>query len=202
VPSSLSHAMVAVATGSVVAPRRLLWPFLVVGAACAVLPDIDAVGRPFYHAAGDVQALGGHRAFTHSITFAALLGLLVAAVTFVGSEWRGYRVRLMIFVAFVTASHGILDLFTSIGASTSPVHFFSPFSSRGYTAAWHPIDGPFSELFLCLLPLVGFTYTVWCVRGIPWPRRKPKRPVNLGLAKFEGPPNEPLQPTSGAGEPS
>ena len=45
-PSSLSHAMVAVAAGSVIAPRRLLRPFLIIGAVCAVLPDIDAIGRP------------------------------------------------------------------------------------------------------------------------------------------------------------
>jgi len=36
-PSSLSHAMVAVAGGSIIAPRPLLRTFLTTGAVCAVL---------------------------------------------------------------------------------------------------------------------------------------------------------------------
>lgn len=172
--------MVAVAAGSVVAPRGLLRPFLIVGAACAVLPDVDAIGRTFYGAAGDVQALGGHRGLTHSITFAVLLGLVVSSVTLVDRRFRGYRARLALFIAATTALHGVLDAFTSIGALTSPVQFFSPFSTRGYTAPIHPIRGPFSELLLCLLPLVGITRAVWYVRGTPWPTWS-ERPVTLGL---------------------
>ena len=82
---------------------------------------------PFYGAAGDLQALGGHRAFTHSITFAVLLGFGASLMTLVDGRWAGYRSRLAVFVAVVTALHGVLDIFTSIGATTSPVQFFSPF---------------------------------------------------------------------------
>lgn len=185
-PSSLSHAMVAVTVGSLVAPRELLRPFLIIGATCAVLPDIDAIGRPFYGVAGDLQTVGGHRGFTHSITFAALLGVVVSSVTLVDPRSRGQRLRLGLFVAVVTALHGVLDLFTSIGALTSPVQFLSPFSSRGFAMSRHPINGPFSELFLCLVPLVGLTRAIWHVRGIPWPRRRPEVIVTLGLGKNRG----------------
>ena len=178
-PSSLSHAMVAAAAGSVIAPRALLRPFLVVGAACAVLPDVDAIGRPFFGARGDLEILGRHRGFLHSLTFAAMLGVAVACATFAGSRWKGYRVRLALFVSAVTAAHGGLDTLTSIGASTSPVQFFSPFSPRGYTSSWHPINGPFSELFYCLLPLLLLTRFAWYLRGIRWPRRMKEKAVEL-----------------------
>ena len=46
----------------------------------------------------------------------------------------------------------------------------------------HPINGPFSELFLCLVPLVGLTRAIWHVRGIPWPRRRPEFDLNHNLA--------------------
>lgn len=198
-PSSLSHAMVAVTLGSLVAPRNLLRPFLIIGATCAVVPDIDAIGRPFYGAAGDVQALGGHRGFTHSITFAALLGVVASSVTVIDRGWTGQRVRFGVFVAIATALHGVLDLFTSIGAITSPVQFLSPFSTQGYAISRHPITGPFSELFLCLLPLIGVTCAIWYARGIPWPRWRSKAIIGLGLDRVAVPPNKPLQPTRPSG---
>jgi inner membrane protein len=171
-PSSLSHAMVAVALASAIAPREVLRPFVIIGAACAVLPDMDAVGRPFYGAAGDIEVLGGHRGFTHSLPCAVLLGGVVASLTLGSSRWNNCRRRLAAFVTLATASHGVLDAFTSIGAYSSPVQFFSPFSTRGYTAPWHPIRGALSELFLCLLPVLGITCALWYVRGLRWTGHK------------------------------
>ena len=177
-PSSLSHAMVAVAVGAAVAPRPLLRPFLVTGAICAVLPDLDAIGR--LTGGRDVDWLGGHRGFTHSLTCAALLGTLAAITTMVDPRWRGDRLRFGLFVAAVTAAHGALDTVTSIGAVTSPVQFFNPFSTRGYVSPWRPIHGPFSELFYCLLPLIGATRLACHLRGIPWPEfRQGPQVLNL-----------------------
>lgn len=190
-PSSVSHAMVAVALGSMIAPRRLFRPFLVFGAAAAVLPDIDAIGRPFYGAAGDIEALGGHRGFTHSVVFAAVMGFVAFSAALLNDGWRGYRVRFGLFVAAATCLHGVLDLFTSIGATTSPVQFWSPFSTRVYVLSEHPINGPFSELFLCFLPLLAVTRTVWHVRGIPWTRWRSESTVTLGLQNAAAPPDVP-----------
>jgi membrane-bound metal-dependent hydrolase YbcI (DUF457 family) len=161
--------MVALAAGSALAPRTLLTPFLVSGAVCAVLPDVDAFGR--LYGAGDIAALGGHRGFTHSIAGAMSLGLVAVAATLPSARWAGHRLRFGLFIVLATAAHGVLDAFTSIGATTSPVQFFSPFSTTGYTAPWHPIDGPFSELFLVLLPLLVLSRATWYRREIPWPRR-------------------------------
>ena len=173
--------MVAVAAGSAMAPRPLVRTFLIVGSLCAIVPDIDAIGRPFYGHHGDLEFIGGHRGFTHSLTYAVLAGVLAMVATAPIPSWKGFRVRFGLFVALATAAHGALDAFTSIGATTSPVQFFSPFSSRGYTAMWHPIRGPFSELILCLLPVLLVTRLIWYSRGFSWPRRAREEPVILDL---------------------
>jgi membrane-bound metal-dependent hydrolase YbcI (DUF457 family) len=178
-PSSLSHAMVAVAAGAAIAPRARLRSFLIVGAVCAVAPDIDAIGRLVPVDAGDVEWLGGHRGLTHSLTYAAISGVTVGAATLVSRGWQGVRVRLMLFVAFATAAHGGLDALTSIGATTSPVQFFNPFSMRGYTAAWHPIHGPFGELFWCVLPLAFITRRVWHTRALPRREQSIEEPLTI-----------------------
>lgn len=161
------------------APRPLLKPILIAGAACAVLPDVDAIGR--WWSSGDVAFLGGHRGFTHSLTFAALLGGAAGVATLPLERWRGARLRFATYIAAVTAAHGALDAFTSIGAVTSPPQFFSPFSTRGYVSPWLPIDGPFSELFSFFLPLLALTRWVFHRRGIRWPRRVSHEVVQLDL---------------------
>ena len=164
-------------------PRRLLRSFLIVGGICTVRPDIDAVGRPFSGGRGDLGFLGGHRGFTHSLTYAVLIGLIAMLATVAIPSWKEFRVRFDRFVGLSTAAHGALDALSSVGATTSPVQFFSPFSTR-YTAPWHPIHGPFSELFLCLLALLLVTRLASYRRGIPWPWRQREEPVRLGLAGY------------------
>ena len=182
-PSSVSHALVAVALGSAMAPRPLLRPFLVTGAAIAVLIDVDAAGRLLNDGPGDLEWLGGHRGFTHSLTGAALFGSVAALATLGRARFGGSRVRFGLLVATAAAAHGALDAWTSIGALTSPVQFFSPFSSRGYTAPWHPIDGPFSELLLCVLPLLALTRLIFHYRGIPWPRWRDTQVIELQVGR-------------------
>lgn len=178
--------MVAVAGGSLVAPRRLMRPFLIAGAMCAVMPDIDAIGRPLLGARGDLAFLGGHRGFTHSLLFAALLGTAAACATLGSPRWRGYRARLGIFIAMCTASHGVLDTITSVGALRDGVQFLSPFSTHRFTISRHLVHGPFTELFYLFLPLVLLTRIVCRVRGIPWPRRAVDEPSSIVERQTEG----------------
>lgn len=174
--------MAAVAIGGALAPRRLVRPFVVTGAVCAVVPDLDGIGRWWYGAAGDLEILGGHRGFTHSLTYAALCGVIASRIAAALPHWRGVRIRFGIYIALATASHGLLDALTSIGAVTSPVQFFSPFNRNGYVSPWQPVNGPFSELFFLLLPLVAITRVLCHARGIRWPRCEPVRPVTLDLS--------------------
>lgn len=173
--------MAAVAIGAAVAPREHVRPFVIAGAVCAVLPDLDGIGRWWFGAAGDLTFVGGHRGFTHSLLYAALCGVAATGITMVLPHWRDVRLRFGLYIALATATHGMLDALTSIGATTSPVQFFSPFDATGYVSPWQPIHGPFSELFLLLLPLIGISRLVCYVRGLDWPRREPARPVTLDL---------------------
>ena len=69
--------MTAVALAAVLVPKPVPSRFWITVAVCAVLPDVDAIGRPFGW--GDLEFLGGHRAFSHSLVFAASVSLVVVA---------------------------------------------------------------------------------------------------------------------------
>lgn len=98
-----------------------------------MVPDADVIAFrfeiPYSH-------MFGHRGFSHSLAFAALL----ATITWLllrGDEdapLGGVRIWMILFLA--TASHGILDAMTSGGLG---VAFFSPFSNHRYFFDWRPI---------------------------------------------------------------
>src|SRR5262249_23496236 len=101
-----------------------LWSFL------SLLPDGDAVGFSFGVA---YRAPWGHRGATHSLAFAALLGLAIGLLARL-SRVRG--VRRGVTAALVLASHPLLDCLTNGGLGCA---LFWPFSLRRYFAPWHPI---------------------------------------------------------------
>jgi inner membrane protein len=76
----------------------------------------------------------GHRGFTHSLFFAALLAGLVT-IPFLRQS-RISRWRLFFYLFLATASHGVLDAMTNGGLG---VAFFSPFSNARYFFPFHPI---------------------------------------------------------------
>lgn len=166
--SAFTHAFVGAVLGKAVQggkkmPARF-WSALAV---CAALPDLDVVG----------MALGvpyaspfGHRGFTHSLLFAALLAwllleLLVLQATRFSREW--WVLWLCLFLS--TASHGFLDAFTNGGLG---IAFFWPFDDTRYFFPWRPVQvsplgvGRFwgerafriigSEFLWIWLPTIGF----------------------------------------------
>ena len=108
--------------------------FWILSLLCSVLPDADVLGFRFGIQYGD---LFGHRGFFHSLTFAVLFGCVVAAIFFRGerpfprSWWF-----LAAYFSLVTASHGILDAFTSGGLG---IALLSPFDTTRYFFPWTPI---------------------------------------------------------------
>jgi len=95
--------------------------------ALSVLPDADfvafMVGIPYSHPFG-------HRGMTHSLLFAALVGVLVA----IGLRLRRRPVRLDALLAvLVVASHGLLDAMTTGGLG---VEFFWPLDTHRYFLPW------------------------------------------------------------------
>ena len=131
--SAFSHAVAALSLGTCFyrpgMPKRV-W---IGGAMCSVLPDIDVVGFHFGIHYGDFW---GHRGFTHSLLFAAVLATSVAILGFwrassgPGILWIGSYLFLAI------ASHGFLDAMTDGGLG---VAFFSPFDNHRYFFPWRPI---------------------------------------------------------------
>ena len=130
--SALSHAVAASAISAVFYRRDLPKLAWIAGLACSVFPDVDVIGFRFGIHYGDFW---GHRGFTHSLAFAAILagivGTMIARV-----EPRISRAFLFVYLFLATASHGFLDAMTDGGLG---VAFFSPFDNRRYFLPWRPI---------------------------------------------------------------
>ena len=131
-PSVLTHPAVVLALGPAFARfgiRPRLW---LVGTACSVIPDLDSIG---YHLGVPYNSLFGHRGFTHSLTFALALALLLAPLCRRLSPPVSFLTATL-FCFLCTASHGVLDALTNGGLG---VAFFSPFIQDRYFFPWHPI---------------------------------------------------------------
>lgn len=130
-PTILTHPAVPLVLGlgfgNNVIPKRLL----LAGVAASILPDLDVIafslgvpyGSPF-----------GHRGFTHSLAFAAALALVVGA--FHRSLHADFR-RVFWYLFVATASHGILDAFTTGGYG---IAFLWPWSNERYYAPFPVIE--------------------------------------------------------------
>ncbi|HYL92161.1 MAG TPA: metal-dependent hydrolase [Alphaproteobacteria bacterium] len=131
-PTLFTHGVVAFSLGQTgdAAWRRdaNFWWMAVL---CSILPDADVVGFRFGIHYGD---LWGHRGMTHSLLFAAVLGALAAAC--LRKPWREWC-KLALFLAAITASHGVLDAMTNGGLG---IAFFSPFNTERYFFPWRPIQ--------------------------------------------------------------
>jgi inner membrane protein len=153
-PSSIAHASVAILLSPILGAGPVSRRLLGITAFAAVLPDIDAIGRPFGH--GDIAALGGHRAVTHSVFFAVTAA---AAIAFVMSRDNPdeNRWRIGCYVAAVVLSHGVLDAFTTYGEG---VAFFAPLSLHRWKSPWQPLAGLFTELVWIWFPAT-LIYQFW-----------------------------------------
>jgi len=76
----------------------------------------------------------GHRGMTHSLLFAAPLGVAAGAILG-GGKAQVFRNSSLLFL--VTASHGLLDAMTNGGLG---IAFFSPFDTTRYFFHWRPIQ--------------------------------------------------------------
>src|SRR5258706_5412828 len=89
--SAFSHALVGVAIGQTVRPKKVSWRFWFWGIFCSVIPDVDVIGFHFGIQYGDFW---GHRGVTHSFLFAALLGCVVVLLAFQDIEEPSQKIRL------------------------------------------------------------------------------------------------------------
>jgi inner membrane protein len=130
-----THTFVAASLGKAVFPEKMPARFWVLTIVCTVLPDIDVIGFRFGIRYADAL---GHRGFSHSLTFAALIALLVTVAAFPAVLRFSKRWWLLAgFFFLVTASHGLLDSMTNGGYG---VAFLSPFDTTRYFFPWQPLQ--------------------------------------------------------------
>jgi inner membrane protein len=145
--SAFTHAFIG-ASLLAVAPRRTR-PVLLASALAivAVIPDLDVLafgfGIPY-------EAPLGHRGFTHSLTFAAMLALLAAPALArlagvpppfpLPPRSRHSRLTQQLWLGGLLfsaiASHGMLDAMTDAGLG---IGFFIPLDETRYFLSWRPL---------------------------------------------------------------
>jgi len=134
--SAFSHAVAALSIGAFFyrpqVPKRV-WVSSVV---CSVLPDLDVIGFRFGIRYGDFW---GHRGFTHSLVFAALLASVVAVALFRFEASGIGRFALFGYLFLATASHGVLDAMTMMGLGSRFSHpsTIAVISCRGDPFGFH-----------------------------------------------------------------
>lgn len=131
--SLLSHAVAALGIGACFYESRIPKRVWVIGAACSVIPDLDVIGFRFGIRYGDFW---GHRGFTHSLLFAALIALVFVALGFRHGVPGMHPLAMWSYFFLAAASHGLLDAMTDGGLG---VAFFAPFDNRRYFLPWTPI---------------------------------------------------------------
>jgi inner membrane protein len=131
--SPFSHAVAALSIGTCFYRPQIPKRVWLAGVICSVVPDLDVIGFRFGIHYGDFW---GHRGFTHSLVFAALLAGMVALAIFRRGAMGVGRFALFAYLFLATASHGVLDAMTDGGLG---VAFFSPFDTTRYFLPWRPI---------------------------------------------------------------
>jgi inner membrane protein len=131
--SVFSHAVAALGIGACFYRREIPKRVWVFGAVCSVIPDADVIGFHFGVRYGDFW---GHRGFTHSLLFAAILASTVALLLFRHGLPGISRLTLWLYFFLATASHGLLDAMTDGGLG---VALFAPFDNHRYFLPWRPI---------------------------------------------------------------
>jgi len=133
VASLISHGVAAVGISALFLRPGVARRVWIAGTLCAMAPDVDVVGFAFGVRYGDFL---GHRGFSHSLVFAALLASVVAFLL-TRSDSVGIDAQLLwSYLLLATASHGFLDAMTDGGLG---VAFFSPFDLTRYFLPWTPI---------------------------------------------------------------
>jgi inner membrane protein len=131
--SLFSHAVAALRIGTCFYRSDTSNCIWAIGTLCSVIPDLDIVGFRFGIRYGD---FGGHRGFTRSLVFAALLAGAIVTLGFREATPGLNHLSLWVYFFLATASHGLLYAMTDGGLG---VAFFSPFDNHRYFLPWTPI---------------------------------------------------------------
>jgi len=129
--ASIGHVAVGLVAARIYdRDRGLCWSSAATWSALALLPDVDVVGFALGVEYADPW---GHRGATHSMAFAAALGLAIGLC----ARWLARPVtRTACFAILVLLSHPLLDTMTDGGLGCA---LWYPFDLTRYFAPWRPI---------------------------------------------------------------
>lgn len=159
-PTVMTHPAVPLGLGMALGSKTVPSTLLLAGVVGSVVPDLDAIG---FWLGVPYGSPFGHRGFTHSILFAAAMGVIASA--FAGRFLVG-SLCAFLFVFLSTVSHGILDALTNGGMG---IAFLGPLTNDRYFLPWRILEvspigihaGPrgfaiaWSELRYVWLPCMG-----------------------------------------------
>jgi inner membrane protein len=132
VPTFIGHAVTGIALSSTITQKRQWLRIGILSIFCSVAPDIDTIG---FKLGIPYQHWLGHRGFSHSIVFAAALGLIASLLVQENSTKRRWCLFGVLFASCF--AHDVLDAMTNGGLG---VAFFSPFNDSRYFLPWRPIE--------------------------------------------------------------
>lgn len=125
--SILTHPVIPLTCGLILGTRIVSIRLVLLGMACAILPDLDVIT---FKLGIDYQSALGHRGVSHSLLFAMLVA---SCASFFYQGLQTTRVKAWCFIALATASHGMLDALTTGGLG---VEFFWPLSEERFFFPW------------------------------------------------------------------
>jgi inner membrane protein len=134
-PTIFSHGIAALAASSFFKTTSGAVKFYLLVIFCSCIPDADVIafrlGIPYSH-------FLGHRGFTHSIFFSAILPIPILLLFYGSERWFTIRYLLLWFVFFLsTLSHALLDALTNGGLG---VCLYCPFSTERFFFDFRPIQ--------------------------------------------------------------
>jgi len=127
----ITHPLPALAVGLALGSRFIPPRLLLAGMLAACLPDLDVVAFKLGIAYNDAF---GHRGFSHSLLFAACIGVLGALCC---RLLNCGPLKAGLWIGLATASHSVLDAMTDGGLG---VAWFWPWSDQRYFLPLHPIE--------------------------------------------------------------
>jgi inner membrane protein len=130
-PTVLTHAAIPLAMAIGLGSKRVSRRLMTAGIIASMLPDLDVIA---FHFGIPYAAAFGHRGFSHSLLFAFIVALAGACLF----GWlRSTFLRSFLFLLVATASHGILDAFTTGGLG---IAFLWPWSADRFFAPAQVIE--------------------------------------------------------------
>jgi len=151
----VTHALLGAAVAQTLFPAKEGRRALLLGAAAGMLADADVLTRLSGDPALPWEA---HRHFTHSLAFAPVGGLVIAAPPMMWSWWRQRWKLAALAATLAYATHGLLDACTSYGT-----HLLLPFATD--RTSWD-IIAIIDPLFSAIL-LAGVAWSAWRARAAP-----------------------------------